>query len=201
MILISFTPIAAEDPVYVLHSFGLPRTVALSSAETAAITTVYRNHLADFPLTNIQMWRQERIPSALQVSYFLEANFTLYPHADIVAALFEKEQQIINGLRAAVSYTAVNLTAGNHTFPETCENTIKDLLETDVDCGGTECYQCIGNQECLVDSDCLSLNCFDLGTPPKKCIAQSTSAAVFAAPAVYVVAALVALASLAQFIQ
>jgi len=41
---------------------------------------------------------------------------------------------------------------------ETCFDEIKNQDETDVDCGGT-CSGCVESFSCLVDSDCLSLNC------------------------------------------
>ncbi|MFT3776058.1 MAG: hypothetical protein QM820_62740 [Minicystis sp.] len=41
-----------------------------------------------------------------------------------------------------------------------CQNGKKDASETDVDCGGTECPQCVDGQTCLVNGDCKSGYCF-----------------------------------------
>ncbi len=40
-----------------------------------------------------------------------------------------------------------------------CQNTIVDGSETDVDCGGSECDACANGNACLEDSDCESNNC------------------------------------------
>jgi hypothetical protein len=42
-------------------------------------------------------------------------------------------------------------------FP--CDNGVRDLAETDVDCGGGTCRKCSGGRECNVDSDCFSGTC------------------------------------------
>ena len=41
-----------------------------------------------------------------------------------------------------------------------CENKRQDGVETDIDCGGTDCKKCNENQKCKVNSDCLSDYCF-----------------------------------------
>lgn len=40
-----------------------------------------------------------------------------------------------------------------------CNNMMKDDLETDVDCGGTQCAKCAVDQDCKEDSDCESGLC------------------------------------------
>jgi plastocyanin len=43
--------------------------------------------------------------------------------------------------------------------PPGCFNTVVDGLETDIDCGGTECAQCSPGKDCDAGSDCLSSVC------------------------------------------
>lgn len=43
--------------------------------------------------------------------------------------------------------------------PKSCSNTIRDGLETDVDCGGTECPRCIDGKDCVKDTDCAGISC------------------------------------------
>lgn len=43
--------------------------------------------------------------------------------------------------------------------PASCRNGMKDGLETDVDCGGGVCTQCIDGRACKVDADCQSGAC------------------------------------------
>ncbi|MBN2724691.1 MAG: hypothetical protein JXR95_11530 [Deltaproteobacteria bacterium] len=40
-----------------------------------------------------------------------------------------------------------------------CTDSVENGIETDEDCGGTECPQCAVGKKCLVDSDCISLVC------------------------------------------
>lgn len=44
-------------------------------------------------------------------------------------------------------------------LPDHCVDFVKNLDETDVDCGGSQCLPCAGSEECLVDSDCASGSC------------------------------------------
>lgn len=39
--------------------------------------------------------------------------------------------------------------------PPTCNNTIKDGAETDVDCGGNVCKKCFDGKACIANTDCL----------------------------------------------
>jgi len=43
--------------------------------------------------------------------------------------------------------------------PLPCDNGVRDLLETDVDCGGGTCRACSGGRACNVGSDCVSGMC------------------------------------------
>jgi hypothetical protein len=55
-----------------------------------------------------------------------------------------------------------------------CTDGIKDGAETDVDCGGPGCSPCANALRCIVDSDCISLNCSGAGgqcLPPAVCSA------------------------------
>ncbi|MBX3202771.1 MAG: SUMF1/EgtB/PvdO family nonheme iron enzyme [Labilithrix sp.] len=45
--------------------------------------------------------------------------------------------------------------------PETCNNTIKDGAETDVDCGGNVCGKCIDGKSCIAKTDCAGDACLD----------------------------------------
>lgn len=42
---------------------------------------------------------------------------------------------------------------------DACSNAYKDGLETDVDCGGTACAQCVDGKACVKDSDCAGNAC------------------------------------------
>lgn len=44
-------------------------------------------------------------------------------------------------------------------FPKSCANTIRDSKETDVDCGGSECPQCIDGKACVAPTDCKGGSC------------------------------------------
>jgi hypothetical protein len=44
---------------------------------------------------------------------------------------------------------------GNHCLPfRTCSDGIRDVGETDIDCGGPYCARCEAGQACVVDADC-----------------------------------------------
>jgi formylglycine-generating enzyme required for sulfatase activity len=43
--------------------------------------------------------------------------------------------------------------------PRTCNNTIRDGNETDVDCGGNECAPCLDGQACVAPTDCAGGSC------------------------------------------
>ncbi len=58
--------------------------------------------------------------------------------------------------------------AGAGGSPTFCENQTKDGNETDVDCGGS-CPPCDDLLDCLVASDCQSLNCVALECAPPTC--------------------------------
>jgi len=47
----------------------------------------------------------------------------------------------------------------NVTIPDTCFDGTLDGLETDVDCGGLDCYPCAVSKICLLNSDCLTSLC------------------------------------------
>lgn len=44
-------------------------------------------------------------------------------------------------------------------LPASCSSTTKDGLETDVDCGGTECAKCIDGKACVAPTDCAGGSC------------------------------------------
>jgi len=48
---------------------------------------------------------------------------------------------------------------GDAAVPDSCKNTHKDNLETDVDCGGTQCAKCIDGKKCIAPSDCAGGSC------------------------------------------
>lgn len=50
---------------------------------------------------------------------------------------------------------------GDITYPKTCSNTIRDGMETDVDCGGTECQKCIDGKSCVANTDCKGKSCIN----------------------------------------
>jgi formylglycine-generating enzyme required for sulfatase activity len=50
-------------------------------------------------------------------------------------------------------------------FPKSCSNTIRDSKETDTDCGGSECPQCIDGKVCVADTDCKGGSCVN-----KQCV-------------------------------
>jgi len=54
----------------------------------------------------------------------------------------------------------------NVTVPLTCFNKVKDVAETDVDCGGPDCYLCPPTKSCLLDSDCVTGLCQNSAAPP-----------------------------------
>ena len=41
----------------------------------------------------------------------------------------------------------------------TCTDDLQNGKETDVDCGGSDCYKCQDNKKCHVNEDCLSKLC------------------------------------------
>lgn len=41
----------------------------------------------------------------------------------------------------------------------TCFDGIKNGTESDIDCGGNDCYKCETGKACTFGSECLSLNC------------------------------------------
>ena len=43
--------------------------------------------------------------------------------------------------------------------PETCDDSLKNGLETDVDCGGEQCGLCPNNNRCQQAADCQSGQC------------------------------------------
>lgn len=51
--------------------------------------------------------------------------------------------------------------------PATCTDGLKNGYETDVDCGGKECHNCLIGQACLASTDCESEHCSG-----GKCVAQ-----------------------------
>lgn len=51
--------------------------------------------------------------------------------------------------------------------PGTCKNSVKDVPETDIDCGGKDCKLCADLALCLLNSDCASGVCS--GVPTPKC--------------------------------
>jgi len=52
----------------------------------------------------------------------------------------------------------------NVTIPDTCFDGMTDGLETDVDCGGPDCYPCAVSKTCLQNSDCLTGLCENVGS-------------------------------------
>ena len=42
-----------------------------------------------------------------------------------------------------------------------CENSVKDVDESDVDCGGADCAKCANGKKCLANADCSSGKCED----------------------------------------
>lgn len=48
---------------------------------------------------------------------------------------------------------------GQRPHPQHCLNHTLDPGETDVDCGGTSCLPCAGDEVCLVDEDCATGSC------------------------------------------
>jgi hypothetical protein len=57
-----------------------------------------------------------------------------------------------------VSHTCMSQTCGDNLLAP-CHDGMKDGLETDVDCGGSQCPVCPLGKACLVDSDCASNAC------------------------------------------
>jgi hypothetical protein len=53
--------------------------------------------------------------------------------------------------------------------PQTCNNTMKDGAETDIDCGGPSCLPCGEGLVCGVSSHCASGVCISVGGAPKTC--------------------------------
>ena len=51
-----------------------------------------------------------------------------------------------------------------------CTNNEEDENETDIDCGGPACFQCVIGKKCLVYSDCKTNFCYD-----NKCVAMPTA--------------------------
>ncbi|MBX7082571.1 MAG: hypothetical protein K1X88_25425 [Nannocystaceae bacterium] len=47
--------------------------------------------------------------------------------------------------------------------PPACDDGVHNGAETDVDCGGGTCPDCNDGEDCLVDDDCLSGSCDDVG--------------------------------------
>jgi hypothetical protein len=48
---------------------------------------------------------------------------------------------------------------GGTCLPLPCENGVKDMAETDIDCGGGTCRRCAGGRQCSADTDCASGSC------------------------------------------
>lgn len=63
------------------------------------------------------------------------------------------------------------LSDGNCAGP--CSNSIKDGVETDIDCGGGSCPKCGIGQTCKVNTDCQSNVCHPTA---EKCVVRSTEA-------------------------
>jgi formylglycine-generating enzyme required for sulfatase activity len=59
---------------------------------------------------------------------------------------------------------------GDAGVPPSCSDTILDNLETDVDCGGTVCHQCIDGKKCVASTDCVGGFCDPI---KKKCATPS----------------------------
>ena len=57
------------------------------------------------------------------------------------------------------------------------DNNIKDMDESDIDCGGNDCDRCTTGMECVTDNDCSSNSCSD-----SKCDAPASTAPTAAAP-------------------
>jgi hypothetical protein len=51
-----------------------------------------------------------------------------------------------------------------------CCDSIRDGMETDVDCGGPVCPKCADLKQCLVNADCFSLHCYMPPFGPLHCI-------------------------------
>jgi len=60
--------------------------------------------------------------------------------------------------------------SGTKNIPATCANTIKDNLETDVDCGGSQCGKCIDGKRCTNKSDCAGDACFNQKCATPACL-------------------------------
>ena len=58
------------------------------------------------------------------------------------------------------------------TDDKTCGDSVKNGLETDIDCGGTTCPACLVNQRCTVGTDCQSGFC-NTAVTPALCAAPS----------------------------
>jgi len=54
----------------------------------------------------------------------------------------------------------------NVSIPLTCFDKTKNGAETDVDCGGPDCYQCTPTKHCTQDADCLTGLCEDPSAAP-----------------------------------
>lgn len=74
---------------------------------------------------------------------------------------------------AAIFYTRENgasttpTLSVSWTVPNTCSNSVKDNLETDVDCGGGTCAACSNTKICNINSDCTSGLCYNHTCYPK----------------------------------
>ena len=61
------------------------------------------------------------------------------------------------------------------TLPPTCSNTIKDGVETDVDCGGNVCGKCIDGKTCIANTDCAGGACLNNVCVTPKCTDVATN--------------------------
>jgi hypothetical protein len=84
-----------------------------------------------------------------------------------------------------------NATLINGTCVLTCENKMKDIDETDVDCGGVGCARCSNGMMCNTDDDCASAHC-GVSDSKKKC-GGNGAGALLANPLLLLVGAFLAL--------
>ncbi|MBK9261793.1 MAG: hypothetical protein IPM54_18575 [Polyangiaceae bacterium] len=57
------------------------------------------------------------------------------------------------------SHCASSICSGGFCATAECTDTVKNGIETDVDCGGLQCPRCSAGATCTVDQDCKSLIC------------------------------------------
>jgi hypothetical protein len=62
-----------------------------------------------------------------------------------------------------VLYGIISLVTTTDILPAnaTCNDNIKNGIETDVDCGGSDCEPCAENKQCNTNEDCASLYCLN----------------------------------------